>query len=122
MTNSLSSPSAAFQLSGMKKRKTVEDPFQAAKETNFHIADMMNRAGRGDRSRNGPQSGSPEASESPRRSRHHEVVVCAARIRKAPSATPSNRRCKMNCTGVNQEIHWTVVTQVWWTREDPAFK
>ena len=35
-----------------EKRKTVEDQYQAAKETTFHIADMIEfRLGCGDRSR-----------------------------------------------------------------------
>jgi len=110
-----------------KKHQTVEDQYQAAKETTFHVADMIEQGwnvaiGHG----NGPQVGfvlrrSEIAAKS---DGMHEVPldVCGADTQGAIGyALQQNLQNELYQRGIRKKVV-TVITQVLVDREDPAFK
>jgi carbamate kinase len=110
-----------------KAHQTVEDQYQAAKETTYHIADMIESGwdvaiGHG----NGPQVGFIlQRSEIAHRVEGlHEIPleVCGADSQGAIGyALQQNLRNELVRRGMNKPVA-TVVTQVLVDKDDPAFK
>lgn len=110
-----------------EKHKTVEDQYQAAKETCFHIADMIEAGwdvaiGHG----NGPQVGFilRRSEIAARVEGMHEVPldVCGADSQGAIGyALQQNLQNELYRQGIRKPVA-TVVTQVLVDKDDPAFK
>ncbi|MDL1944721.1 carbamate kinase [Chloroflexi bacterium CFX2] len=110
-----------------EKRKTVEDQYQAAKETTFHIADMIEQGwdvaiGHG----NGPQVGFilRRSEIAAKVEGMHEVPldVCGADSQGAIGyALQQTLQNELYRRGIKKSIA-TVVTQVLVDKDDPAFK
>jgi carbamate kinase len=86
-----------------KQHQSVEDQYQAAKDTTEHIADMIEAGwdvaiGHG----NGPQVGFilRRSEIAHKVEGMHEIPSTSVELtRREPLATPSNKLCKMSCTG-----------------------
>ncbi|HRQ24155.1 MAG TPA: carbamate kinase, partial [Anaerolineales bacterium] len=110
-----------------EKRKTVEDQYEAAKETTFHIADMIEQGwnvaiGHG----NGPQVGFilRRSEIAAKVEGMHEVPldVCGADSQGAIGyALQQTLQNELNRRGIKKSVA-TVVTQVLVDKNDPAFK
>ncbi len=110
-----------------KNRQTVEDQYLAAKETTFHIANMIEKGwdvaiGHG----NGPQVGFilRRSEIAHRVEGMHELPldVCGADSQGAIGyALQQNLQNELNKRGIKKNVA-TVITQVLVDREDPAFK
>lgn len=110
-----------------EKHKTVEDQYQAAKETTFHIADMIEAGwtvaiGHG----NGPQVGFilRRSEIAAKAEGMHEVPldVCGADSQGAIGyALQQTLQNELNRRGIKKPVA-TVVTQVLVDKDDPAFK
>ena len=110
-----------------KQHQTVEDQYQAAKETTRHIADMIEAGwdvsiGHG----NGPQVGFIlRRSEIARKAEGmHEVPldVCGADSQGAIGyALQQNLQNELYCRGIRKSVA-TIITQVLVDRADPAFQ
>lgn len=110
-----------------EKHKTVEDQYQAAKETTFHIADMIEAGwtvaiGHG----NGPQVGFilRRSEIAAKAEGMHEVPldVCGADSQGAIGyALQQTLQNELNRRGIKKPVA-TVVTQVLVDKADPAFK
>lgn len=110
-----------------EKHKTVEDQYQAAKETTFHIADMIEAGwtvaiGHG----NGPQVGFilRRSEIAAKAEGMHEVPldVCGADSQGAIGyALQQTLQNELNRRGIKKPVT-TVVTQVLVDKDDPAFK
>lgn len=110
-----------------EKRKSVEDQYQAAKETTFHIADMIDAGwdvaiGHG----NGPQVGFilRRSEIAAKVEGMHEVPldVCGADSQGAIGyALQQTLQNELHVRSVKKNVA-TVITQVLVDREDPAFK
>ncbi len=110
-----------------EKRKTVEDQYQAAKETTYHIADMIEQGwdvaiGHG----NGPQVGFilRRSEIAAKVEGMHEVPldVCGADSQGAIGyALQQNLQNELYRRGIKKPVA-TVVTQVLVDKNDPAFK
>lgn len=110
-----------------EKRKTVEDQYQAAKETTFHIADMIESGwdvaiGHG----NGPQVGFilRRSEIAAKAEGMHEVPldVCGADSQGAIGyALQQTLQNELHRRGIKKSVA-TVVTQVLVDKNDPAFK
>lgn len=110
-----------------EKRKTVEDQYQAAKETTYHIADMVEQGwdvaiGHG----NGPQVGFilRRSEIAAKVEGMHEVPldVCGADSQGAIGyALQQNLQNELYQRGIKKKVV-TVITQVLVDKEDPAFQ
>lgn len=110
-----------------KAHQTIEDQYQAAKETTFHIADMIEQGwdvaiGHG----NGPQVGFilRRSEIAAKAEGMHEVPldVCGADSQGAIGyALQQNLQNELYQRGVKKKVV-TVITQVLVDKEDPAFK
>jgi carbamate kinase len=110
-----------------KKHQTVEDQYQAAKETTFHIADMIEQGwdvaiGHG----NGPQVGFilRRSEIAAKVEGMHEVPldVCGADSQGAIGyALQQNLQNELYQRGIKKKVV-TVITQVLVDKDDPAFK
>jgi carbamate kinase len=110
-----------------KAHQTVEDQYQAAKETTFHIADMIEQGwdvaiGHG----NGPQVGFilRRSEIAAKVEGMHEVAldVCGADTQGAIGyALQQNLQNELYQRGVKKKVV-TVITQVLVDKDDPAFK
>lgn len=110
-----------------EKRKTVEDQYQAAKETTYHIADMIEQGwdvaiGHG----NGPQVGFilRRSEIAAKVEGMHEVPldVCGADSQGAIGyALQQNLQNELYRRGIKKPVA-TIVTQVLVDKNDPAFK
>ena len=110
-----------------EKHKTVEDQYQAAKETTYHIADMVEQGwdvaiGHG----NGPQVGFilRRSEIAAKVEGMHEVPldVCGADSQGAIGyALQQNLQNELYQRGIKKKVV-TVITQVLVDKEDPAFK
>ena len=110
-----------------EKRKTVEDQYQAAKETTFHIADMIEQGwdvaiGHG----NGPQVGFilRRSEIAAKAEGMHEVPldVCGADTQGAIGyALQQNLQNELYQRGIKKKVV-TIITQVLVDKNDPAFQ
>src|SRR5512136_1912117 len=110
-----------------EKHKTVEDQYQASKETTYHIADMIEAGwdvaiGHG----NGPQVGFilRRSEIAAKVEGMHEVPldVCGADSQGAIGyALQQNLQNELRRRGISKPVA-TVVTQVLVDKDDPAFK
>jgi carbamate kinase len=110
-----------------EKRKTVEDQYQAAKETTYHIADMIEQGwdvaiGHG----NGPQVGFilRRSEIAAKTEGMHEVPldVCGADSQGAIGyALQQNLQNELYQRNIKKKVA-TIITQVLVDREDPAFQ
>ncbi|HLO31587.1 MAG TPA: carbamate kinase [Anaerolineales bacterium] len=110
-----------------EKHKTVEDQYQAAKETTFHIADMIEAGwdvaiGHG----NGPQVGFilRRSEIAAKAEGMHEVPldVCGADSQGAIGySLQQTLQNELYCRGIKKSVA-TVVTQVLVDKNDPAFQ
>jgi carbamate kinase len=110
-----------------EKRKTVEDQYQAAKETTFHIADMVEQGwdvaiGHG----NGPQVGFilRRSEIAAKAEGMHEVPldVCGADSQGAIGyALQQNLQNELYQRGIKKKVV-TIITQVLVDKDDPAFQ
>jgi carbamate kinase len=110
-----------------KKHQTVEDQYQAAKETTFHIADMIEQGwdvaiGHG----NGPQVGFVlrRSEIAAKAEGMHEVPldVCGADTQGAIGyALQQNLQNELYQRGIKKKVV-TVITQMLVDKDDPAFK
>src|SRR5574342_1058808 len=110
-----------------EKHKTVEDQYQAAKETTFHVADMIEQGwdvaiGHG----NGPQVGFilRRSEIAAKVEGMHEVPldVCGADSQGAIGyALQQNLQNKLYQRKIKKDVV-TVITQVLVDKEDPAFQ
>ena len=110
-----------------EKRKTVEDQYQAAKETTFHIADMIEQGwdvaiGHG----NGPQVGFilRRSEIAAKVEGMHEVPldVCGADTQGAIGyALQQNLQNELYQRGIKKKVV-TIITQVLVDKNDPAFQ
>ena len=110
-----------------EKRKTVEDQYQAAKETTFHIADMIEQGwdvaiGHG----NGPQVGFilRRSEIAAKAEGMHEVPldVCGADTQGAIGyALQQNLQNELYQRGIKKKVV-TIITQVLVDKDDPAFQ
>jgi carbamate kinase len=110
-----------------KKHQTVEDQYQAAKETTFHIADMIEQGwdvaiGHG----NGPQVGfilrRSEIAHKVEGMHEIPLDVCGADSQGAIGyALQQNLQNELYQRGVKKKVV-TVITQVLVDKDDPAFK
>jgi carbamate kinase len=111
----------------MRSAKAVEDQYQAAKETTFHVADMIEAGlGRGDRSRERPQVGFilRRSEIAAKVEGMHEVPldVCGADSQGAIGySLQQTLQNELYRRGMKKSVA-TIVTQVLVDKNDDAFK